>query len=466
MTAVDYNTDIRFGYGAFGIAGRKNTLDFPLTKVDRYPDLISTRQAVPTIFNGIRSYSKLIDKGDQNTYRTAVTAFANNTAKIYTDNALARLTFSTNSEYSFFERLVYFWQNHFSIGTKNKASYILIAPGFENEAIRPYIDKQFSELLVAAVLHPGILITLDQNLSMGPNSPAGIYSGRGINENLGREILELHTLGTAGGYSQADVEELSNLLTGLRVNVDTGETFFDLKFSEPGKSTVLGKSYGGLISSMEDIKKALVNISKLPQTAEHICWKLAKHFISDTPPPKLVSKLIQVFLSTDGHLPSVYNAMIQSSKTHPRFTKIKNPLDFVISGIRAFGIPDSALANVKPSLFYTPQLMAQNTDNKQDQTLPDLTVGALNVFGHKLWGMPGPDGWPDNNEHWLNANGLAKRLAWAQDASRHAPESAQSFIATTLSTLASNRTRQLVDTAENDQAGVILTLMSPEFNRR
>ena len=138
----------------------------------------------------------------------------------------------------------------------------------------------------------------------------------------------------------------------------------------------------------------------------------------------------------------------------------------MISGIRAFGIPDSALANVKPSLFYTPQLMAQNTDNKQDQTLPDLTVGALNVFGHKLWGMPGPDGWPDNNEHWLNANGLAKRLAWAQDASRHAPESAQSFIATTLSTLASNRTRQLVDTAENDQAGVILTLMSPEFNRR
>lgn len=464
---IDYDTDIRFGYGAFSRATKKNTLEFPRAPENRYPGLIPTRQAVPTIFNGLKSYSKFAENGDQTAYTSAVMEFANNTAQIYTNNALSRLKFTANSEYSFFERLVYFWQNHFSVGTQNKASYILTAPGFENEAIRPHIDGEFSSLLIAATLHPAILITLDQTSSIGPNSPAGIYSGRGINENLGREVLELHTLGTGGGYSQADVEEMANLLTGLRVNLNTGDTYFDLKYSQPGISTVLGQKYGGLVGSIDQIKQALIDISKRPETASHICWKLSRHFITDTPPPKFVDKLIDVFLSTNGYLPSVYNALIEGSKTQPRFRKIKNPLEFVISGIRAFGTPDSAFANVEPSLFYTPQSMAQRSDTATSgPILPDLTIGALNVLGHKLWGMPGPDGWPDKNEHWLNTNGLVKRLAWSQDASKHAPASAKLFIETTLGKTASTHTINSVEKADNDQAGVILTLMSPEFNRR
>jgi len=462
---VNYLADVRFGYGIYSGGGDAMPFAMPSTRETRFPLLSPSKQTVPLVLRGRSNYAKLARAGDTVGYRKAVADYYHDNSSRYRANALQRLKFSARSNYGFFERLVYFWENHLAVMTSNKTSYTVIVAGYENEAIRPHIDGYFRDLLIAAVTHPAMLLTLDQHGSMGTLSLVGLALGRGPNENLGRELLELHTLGVDGGYNQYDVEQLSGLFTGLNVDYDTGETRFYYTRSQPGSFHVLGKTYGGLLKSRADIEEALHDLSVHPATAQHICRKIAAHFVSDTPPEQLVYEMAARFIETGGYLPAIYEVLTNFDDPVYRFAKVKTPLDFVISGLRAFGAPDSAFAKTAEiSLNRTPMMTSSETGGIP--TMPDLTVGALNVSGHRLWGPPGPDGWPDGNPDWLHGVGLTHRMAWASKAALFASGSAEAFLDQALGDLASAQTRVAVENAKSALEGVTIALLSPEFNRR
>lgn len=455
---------IQFGYGLIAGNEASFTMEPPANSDAAMPRLTPSSVSIPQVVRGRSSYTKLKDSGDSERYNAAVSAYYDTVWGLYGKDATERLKFTMKSRHGFFERLVYFWENHFAIMTRNKFSYAANVGGYENEAIRPHVFGRFRDMLRTAVTHPLMLVTLDQHTSFGPNSPAGLIVGRGINENLGRELLELHTLGVTGGYDQRDVEQLSLLLTGLSADFDAGISVFRASRSEPGSCTVLGKQYGSLISSADDIGQVITDLAAHPSTARHVCRKLAASFISDEPPAPLVAAMVDAFQRSDGHLPTVYDVMVNGAEAYPAMSKVKTPLDYVVSGLRALGAPESPFDKISIVRPNRPSMMAAPED--AGSALPDLTIGALNSLGHQLWGAPGPDGWPDRNTDWLHADGLAKRLAWAGDAALLAPGSAQEFLDGALGGLAANRTRMIVSQAKSALEGVTLALMSPEFNRR
>lgn len=208
-----------------------------------------------------------------------------------------------------------FWSNHFCIGaTKSNMSRIM-AGAYEREAIRPHIFGRFEDMLIAAESHPAMLDFLDNRQSVGPNSPAGRRRGRGLNENLAREILELHTLGVSGGYAQADVTNLARIITGWTVVGREGVLGFPGSFAfnaglhEPGVTPLLGRRYDqpGKAQGIA----ALTDLARHPATARFIAMKLARHFVTDVPPHALIDKLALTFRQSGGDLPSVYRALIE-----------------------------------------------------------------------------------------------------------------------------------------------------------
>ena len=463
---VDYRADVRFGYGPFAKGGDVAPFAMPTAPEARFPNLTPSNETVPVVLLGREHYVSFSDAGDSEGYEKAVAHYyADNHAR-YRSDALERLKFSARSDHGFFERLVYFWENHLAVMTSNKTTYTIIIAGYENEAIRPHVDGYFRDLVTAAVTHPAMLLTLDQHVSIGEASPVGFVMGRGSNENLGRELLELHTLGVDGGYTQQDVEQLSGLLTGLTVSYRKGKSEFYYSMSQPGSFEVLGKTYGGWLKSRSDIVEAIHDLCVHPATARHVCTKLARHFISDTPPEALVADMAARFVETEGYLPAVYEVLTAFDDPAYRMAKVKTPLDFVISGLRAFDVPDIAFARTAEAPLGRPAMMMAAPDMGGTPALPDLTIGALDALGHRLWGSPGPDGWPDRNADWLHGVGLTQRMAWASEAALFATGSAQAFLEGALGDLASVKTRAVVGGANSALEGVTLALMSPEFNRR
>ncbi|CAN0602203.1 unnamed protein product, partial [Ectocarpus sp. 12 AP-2014] len=200
----------------------------------------------------------------------------------------------------FGERLVQFWGDHFTVAANGPILRVL-APDVVDNAVRPNISGRFSDMLRAVTLHPGMLVYLNQVQSFGPNSKAGKRTGKGLNENLAREILELHTLGVGAGYAQKDVRSFANLLTGL--SADKGGFKFRNGLVEPGQHTVLGRVYDGKLPGIE---KALEDIAMHPDTARHLAVKLVTHFIGGTPDPEHVDHMAQAYLASNGDLLKIY----------------------------------------------------------------------------------------------------------------------------------------------------------------
>ncbi|MBL8157578.1 MAG: DUF1800 domain-containing protein, partial [Anaerolineae bacterium] len=227
----------------------------------------------------------------------------------------------------FLERLVWFWSNHFTISVL-KQRMIFVAGGYEREAIRPNVLGRFEDLLIATVRHPAMLLYLDNAFSIGPDSPAGRFTGRGLNENHAREILELHTLGVNGGYTQTDVIELARVLTGWSVDRqgtdnDNGFKFFPNRH-QPGTKTLLGKTYAE--AGEAEGRQALIELARHPSTARHIATKLARHFIADEPPPQAVARLERVFRDTGGDLKAMAIAIVdEPAAWQPSLTKMRTP---------------------------------------------------------------------------------------------------------------------------------------------
>ncbi|MFM2280984.1 MAG: hypothetical protein RLZZ444_3215, partial [Pseudomonadota bacterium] len=343
---------IRFGYGirpgeaipngvedlmAQLAAGAAQKLSFPEEGVDGRYDTIATLQ---------RRIAKLRKQNKETVMEKArpITRKMNRIGNVDLHN---RIIHTVASQYGFYERLTAFWMDHFSVSMRKNRLLQLLTALYEVEAIRPHVSGSFSDLLRQAILHPAMLLYLDQSRSFGPNSTAVLNAKRGrrgLNENLGRELLELHTLGVNGGYEQKDVRNAALVLTGLTMDRATGRLKFQEKIAEPGTVELFGKSYGGDQRSIEDVYSLLDDLAMMPKTREHICRKLAIHFISDDPDPALVESMVAAWTKSDGQLETVYRAMLDhpAAWSNPGL-KARQPLDFIIAGLRAADIPADAL---------------------------------------------------------------------------------------------------------------------------
>ena len=359
--------------------------------------------------------------------------------QLFRNEAGARFDAATNAEIGFVERLVWFWSNHFCVN----ADATVMAGGYEREAIRPYVLGRFKDMLLAAECHPAMLLYLNNEQSIGPDSVAGINRDRGLNENLAREILELHTLGVRTVYGQADVTSFAKILTGWTIlptltNPDHGGEFVFLRRAhEPGPQTVIGNAYAD--AGVEQGRAVLADLARHPATARHVATKLARHFIADDPPATLVDRLTQRFLDTDGDLKEVTAALIAAPESWAaEQAKIKRPGEWIVAALRATEEPGDTVRIIR----------------------------AQALLGEPLWRPPAPKGFSDDNAAWLD--GLGQRLEIANSFARreglaHEPEA---VLEAALGPLASAETRRTLARADTRPQALTLLLMAPEFQRR
>ena len=366
--------------------------------------------------------------------------------KTFRTEALARMQRAIMADCGFAERLVVFWSNHFCISASKGGLARIWAGSFEREAIRPYVLGRFGDMLKAVEQHPAMLFFLDNQQSLGPDSRAGKNRNRGLNENLAREILELHTLGVGGGYSQEDVTALANIITGwtyagrLGQLGPPGSFVFNANAHQPGAQRVMGKIYDA--SGVAQGEAVLADIARHPSTAKFIAGKFARHFVADDPPPALVARLADVFTKTDGDLKALATALVDTDEAwRAPLSKMRSPYEFLIAAGR---------------------LLAQIPSD------PGRYLAALNALGQPLWAPAGPNGFPDTNAAWAAPEGLKLRLdISAQIASRLAegvdPRDLLELVA---ADAASVETRRTIERAESRQQALALLLMAPEFQRR
>ncbi len=361
--------------------------------------------------------------------------------------AIAR---AVEAEIGFRERLVQFWSDHFATRPRN-AALGPMSQVFAEEAIRPHLAGGFPAMLKAAATHPMMLVYLDQNVSVGPNSRAG-RKGGGLNENLAREMLELHTLGVGGGYVQADVRQLALLLTGLSWTYRAG-WHFDASRAEPGAETVLGEAYGGAApAQVSEIHAALEDLALHPDTGRHLARKLAVHFTSDDPDAGMVESMAAAYAASGGALLPVYAAMLAHPAAWQTFgAKARQPLDFLVAALRALGVSGERVAALDPG----------GVNNR--------LLAPLRLMGQPFAAPPGPDGWPEAAGEWITPLGLAARIEWAMTAPRHWAKplpDPRRLLRAALDDAAGERLAWAVGRAETGAEGAGLILASPDFNRR
>jgi uncharacterized protein (DUF1800 family) len=353
---------------------------------------------------------------------------------------VVRMNAAAGPDLGFVERLVWFWSNHFCISADKIPA---MAGAYEREAIRPHVIRRFADLLLAVESHPAMLFYLDNVESMGPDSIAGINRDKGLNENLARETLELHTLGVRSGYTQADVTSFANVLTGWTwINPDQpdrgGEFIYNKRLHEPGEQTVLGKIYPD--TGMAQGRAVLADLARSPATAQHIAQKLAVHFVADNPPSTLVAKLAKSFRDSDGDLKEVAKTLVSADESWtPQRQKLKSPAEWIAGALRLTGAQD---------------------------TIPiGPIMNAQAALGAPLWRPPAPNGYADTEAAWID--GVPHRIDVAnQFAGRVPVADPLALLEAGLGPLASADTRNTVARAETRNQAVALLVMSPEFLRR
>jgi uncharacterized protein (DUF1800 family) len=364
----------------------------------------------------------------------------------------ARAAIALTSETPFAERLVHFWSNHFAVSA-DKLVTLGLAGAFEFEAIRPQIMGRFGDLLLSVETHPAMLLYLDQAQSVGPDSMLGQAAARrgkdrGLNENLAREILELHTLGVRTGYSQADVTEFARALTGWTVagmakqarlrGAEPGFVFV-AAMHQPGQRALLGRRYGQ--NGQAQAQAILGDLASHPATARHIATKLARHFAADAPPTTLVTRLEQAFLRTDGDLPTLYQVLIDAPEVWNGAPKFRTPWEWSIAAMRATGI--AALPGKTPA-------------------------AAFQQLGQAIWKPGSPAGFDDTVASWAGPDALYRRVEVAQRIAQRAGAAvdARKLAQQVFPGGLSEATATTLARAESGEQALALLLASPEMMRR
>lgn len=353
-----------------------------------------------------------------------------------------RLNRLAEAKPGFAERLVAFWTNHFAIEADNGGVVRTLVGPFEREAIRPHILGSFEELLFAATRHPAMLVYLNNATSVGPDSKAGQRREAGLNENHARELMELHTLGVDGGYTQADVTSLARILTGWSVgrnkSEELGKFLFRGQAHEPGAQALLGQEFGE--KGIRQGEAALRLLAYHPATARHVATKLVRHFVSDTPPPALIDRLAQSFTDSKGDLAAVSRTLLEADESWAApAEKLRSPQEYLWAGLRAL--------RLKPK--------------------PGQVTKALQSLGQPLMNPPSPAGFSDLTSTWLAPDAMTTRLDVAQELAATAGDLDPREVAdAVLGPLLGAETKLTIERAESPTQGLALLLMSPEFQRR
>ena len=349
-------------------------------------------------------------------------------------SALARAVATTTP---FRERLVWFWTNHFTVSVKRPVVAPL-AGAFVEEAIRPHVTGRFQDMLLAVMRHPAMILYLDNQASIGPNSLAGRRRDRGLNENLARECLELHTVTPASGYSQADVTSFARILTGWSVETrrEPGGFIYRPNVHEPGDHVLMGRLFpegemGGVA--------ALAFLGTHPATHRHIATRLVTHFVADQPPPAAVRAIEGILRDTNGDLGAAAAGLVRLPDAWTPATKYRTPMDLVVAAFRALGPADP----------------------------PPAYQRILNGLGQPLWTAPAPNGWSDQTADWTSPESLMRRIDWAFGAAHRRYDREPIAIAgDALGPLLSPETHDAVARAGSRREALTLLLSSPEFQRR
>lgn len=370
----------------------------------------------------------------------------------------ARIGKQMTVEIGFVERLVTFWSNHFSMSV-NKTEAVRGTIGqLERDVIRKHVLGKFSDMLIGVMRHPAMLAFLDNADSIGPNSPIGRSWGVGFNENLAREALELHTVGSGGGYTENDVTAFAKILTGWSyvrgweadngynggMPANRGRYIYRANWHEPGPIRLMGKTYPAVGESQPIL--VLRDLAAKAATAEHIAFKLVRHFITDEPTPELVTPIKNKFLATGGDLKAVALALIAlPAAWSTPLKKIRTPYELAIAQFRAL---TTRYVGDEYWIFYE----------------------TLNALHQMVWECPSPEGWPDDSWHWLDPDGMTIRLdttqlsAWVYGKrfTKSVPALATMLYDKALS--AATRERIVGAGEKNDQ--LVILFSSPEFQRR
>lgn len=460
----------RFGLGARpDDAPLKDPRRWLLTQFDRYepaPEVWSVQQHSDAVLADYQSRQRAMRDASDDEKQAARKALRKDARNDYFTAVNARLASALDTPTPFVERLVHFWANHFAISVE-KPMVLDMAGAYEAEAIRPHVLGRFDDLLLAAVRHPAMLVYLDQAQSVGPGSLAAQRAAernpqrpRGLNENLAREVMELHTMGARSGYTQTDVTEFARALTGWSVTVNgaagpmapphsrmdapqpTADGFqFRAALHEPGGRTVLGRSYTQ--PGEQQARAILVDIAAQPATARHIATKLARHFVADDPPPALVDRLAAAFQRSSGDLPTVYRALVESPEVWTaRNGKFKTPWDWTVSSMRALGRHELKGAQAA-------QLLTQ--------------------LGQPVWRPGSPAGYDDVAGSWAAPDALVRRVELAQRLASQAGNAVDARqIAPRLlpGDSLSDNTKLAIARAESGSTALALLLVSPDFLRR
>jgi uncharacterized protein (DUF1800 family) len=401
-------------------------------------------------------------------------AFVMQQRQVLINEMASRFQQGFTSRRPFAERLVWFWSNHFTISVQNPAVASL-AGAYEREAIRPHIAGKFEDMLLAVATHPAMLIYLNNAQSIGPNSPAGQLVQRGLNENFGRELMELYSLGVDGGYTQADVIALARLLTGWSIDITPSSfakgagrmaRFFQARFNqpetvdgassgfryfparhEPGPVTLRGKTYP---DGFAGGRAAIHDLARDPATASFIASKFARHFVSDNPSPQLVARLEKSFRDTQGDLKAMAITMLEDpSAWDESAQKMRNPVEYVTATYRLLNLP-----------------RAQNAG----QQIRGAMQGCR-MMGQFPMAAPSPKGWSDLSADWSGPDAVLSRIEWAQALGARLPENVGAgqvarLADQTIGEGLSQQTRSAIAAAPAGGEALALLVSSPEFQRR
>jgi uncharacterized protein (DUF1800 family) len=359
---------------------------------------------------------------------------------LFRRDATAQFANALTTATPFRERLVWFWTNHFTISLR-RGQCAALAGAFVEEAIRPHVTGRFADMLLAVMRHPAMLLYLDNAASVGPDSPVGQRGKRGLNENLARECMELHTVSPAAGYTQDDVTNFAKVLTGWSIDPRAEPPGFRFRpfTHEPGEQVVMGRRFP---PGEEGGEAALRFLAGHPATHRFLATKLARHFISDDPPADAVRTIAGVLRDTGGELGAASAALTTLQDAWQPQSKLRTPMDFVVATLRALDAPPP-------------------------QAEQPWMIGVLAGLGQPIWSAPQPNGWPDQAADWAGPEAMLRRVDWAYAiAGRLAVPDPSDVAEATLGPLLRPETREAMAHTGSRRDSLTLLLASPEFQRR
>jgi len=435
---------IRFGYGpARGQVVQAGGID-----PDRLlaqlgaPDPAAQRWDRPTLAD---RYALLAERAEERRNGAPEVSASERMKEIVAQDRISFTVRPAVADLGFVERLVNLFANRLTVAsTAGAGNYV---QPFRDEAVRPHIGGRFADMLRSALWHPAMHFYLNQTTSVGPMSSMGLRKGKGLNENLAREFLELHSMGT--GYTQTDVTELARLLAGMVQ--DAKGLRMDTRSIEPGEKIILGQRYGDA-DPMAEITRLVEDVARRPETAQSVGRMLARHFIADDPAADLVDHIARAYSRSDGWLPDTYRALLeQGAAQDPVRQKLRSPQEFVAATLRAMGM--TGLETGLPGLH-----------KNRDFAVPDL----LARMGQPVFRARRPDGWPETAPGWMTPPMMAARLDWATDLSRIAGKKADpgAVADAALGDLATPMLHRAVRGAEQRWEGLAVLFGSPDFMRR